>query len=246
MQDMHPRLKRKTADHDSLESEKPVIELKDIKKIYKTGDEDTIALNSADLTIMPGEFVAIMGPSGSGKSTMLHILGLLDKPTSGVYKLNGKDVSKLSKRKQADIRNLQIGFIFQQFNLLPRTTVLDNLLLPTIYGDMPDRYKKAEMLLERVGLKDRAYNKSNQLSGGQIQRVAIARSLMMDPTLILADEPTGNLDSSRSEEIIKILQKINQEGSTIILITHEQSVADHAQRIIEVKDGKIVDDRRTK
>lgn len=217
-----------------------VIELKGITKVYRTGDEDTIALKNIDLTIKNGEFVAIMGASGSGKSTLMHILGLLDKPSSGKYILDDKDVSRLSMSNQATIRNQQIGFVFQQFNLLPRTTVLNNVLLPTIYGKTKNNLARAVQIIDEVGLSDRIKHKSNQLSGGQIQRVAIARALIMEPSIILADEPTGNLDSKRSEEIMELFRKINKKGKTIILITHEENVAKCADRIVKLSDGEIV------
>ena len=217
-----------------------VIELKGIKKVYKTGDEDTVALKGIDLLIEKGEFVAIMGASGSGKSTLMNILGLLDKPSSGSYILNDNDVSRLSTRRQANIRNQQIGFVFQQFNLLARTTVLDNVLLPTIYGKTKNNLARATQIIEEVGLSDRIKHKSNQLSGGQIQRVAIARALMMEPAMILADEPTGNLDSKKSHELMELFTKINQKGTTIIVITHEEEIAKYADRIIRLRDGEIV------
>ncbi len=220
-----------------------VIEIKNITKIYKSGEEDTAALDGVDLTVKKGEFVAIMGPSGSGKSTLMHIIGLLDRPTGGEYKLDGKDVSKISKKQQAKIRNQEIGFVFQQFNLLTRTSALENVLLPTIYGKVPNAEAKAKKLLEKVGLGDRHRNKTNQLSGGQIQRVAIARALIMDPAIILADEPTGNLDSKRSDEVMKLMQEINKGGATIVLITHEPDVAKYAQRVITLRDGKITGDK---
>lgn len=222
---------------------KNVIELKNIKKIYKTGDEDTVALNSVNLCIEPGEFVAIMGPSGSGKSSLMHIIGLLDVATTGQYLLDGQDVSKLSRKKQSQIRNQKIGFVFQQFNLLPRTTVLENVVLPTIYGNVKNPTEKATNLIKEVGLTERIHNKSNQLSGGQIQRVAIARALVMDPTLILADEPTGNLDTKHSQEIMEIFQKINAQGATIVLITHEHDIAKYAKRVVVLRDGEIIEDR---
>jgi ABC-type lipoprotein export system ATPase subunit len=217
-----------------------VIELKGIKKIYKTGDEDTVALNGIDLSIDKGEFVAIMGPSGSGKSTLMHILGLLDKPSQGDYILDGENISRLSVSKQSTVRNQQIGFVFQQFNLLPRTTVLDNVLLPTIYGKTKNNAVRALKLIEEVGLGDRIHHKSNQLSGGQIQRVAIARALIMEPAIILADEPTGNLDTKRSKEIMELFRKINKQGATVVLITHEEEIAAYADRTIRLRDGLIV------
>jgi putative ABC transport system ATP-binding protein len=220
-----------------------VIEIKNITKVYKSGEEDTVALGGVDLTVKKGEFVAIMGPSGSGKSTLMHIIGLLDRPTAGSYMLDGKDVSKISKKQQAKIRNQEIGFVFQQFNLLTRTSALENVLLPTIYGKVPNAEKKAKKLLDDVGLGDRIKNKTNQLSGGQIQRVAIARALIMNPAIILADEPTGNLDSKRSDEVMHLLQKINKDGATIVLITHEPDVAKYAERVITLRDGKIVGDK---
>jgi len=217
-----------------------IIDLKGISKIYKTGDEDTVALKDIDLTVERGEFLAIMGPSGSGKSTLMHILGLLDHPTSGQYFLEGRDVSKLRDNRLAALRNQRIGFVFQQFNLLPRTTVLDNVLLPSIYGRIKNSRSRALKVIEEVGLSDRINHKSNQLSGGQMQRVAIARALIMNPAIILADEPTGNLDSKRSLEIIDIFKRINSRGSTVILITHEEKIAHHADRIIKLLDGEIV------
>lgn len=217
-----------------------IIELKNIKKVYKSEGEDTIALKDIDLSIEKGEFLAIMGPSGSGKSTLMNILGLLDVPTSGTYILNDKNVSRLKERELSAIRNKEIGFVFQQFNLLARTTVFDNVLMPTIYGNIPNPKEKAEALIDMVGLKKWEHHKSNQLSGGQIQRVAIARALMMDPSIILADEPTGNLDTKRSEEIMELFKDINKKGSTIVLITHEEYIARYASRIIHIQDGKII------
>ena len=217
-----------------------VIELKGINKIYKTGDEDTVALKGIDLLIEKGEFVAIMGASGSGKSTLMNILGLLDKPSSGSYILDHNDVSSLSTSRQANIRNQQIGFVFQQFNLLARTTVLDNVLLPTIYGKTKNNLARATQIIAEVGLSDRIKHKSNQLSGGQIQRVAIARALIMEPAMILADEPTGNLDSKKSHELMELFSRINKKGTTIIVITHEEEIAKYADRIIRLRDGEIV------
>jgi len=219
---------------------KNIIELKNITKIYKSEGGNTLALDDIDLNIQQGEFLAIMGPSGSGKSTLMNILGLLDVPTSGTYILNEQKVSKLKEKELAKIRNKEIGFVFQQFNLLPRTTVFDNVLMPTIYGDIPNPKEKAEALIDMVGLKNWRKHKSNQLSGGQIQRVAIARALMMDPSIILADEPTGNLDTKRSAEIMELFKEINEKGSTIVLITHEEYLANYASRIIHIQDGKII------
>jgi len=222
-----------------------MIEIKDIKKIYKTGDIEFEALKGITFTIKDGEFVAIMGPSGSGKSTLMHILGGLDNPTSGTYFLDGKDVSKLSDDELAEIRKDKIGFVFQSFNLLPRTTVLRNVMLPLIYeGVEPaEREERAKKVLLLAGLDEGHFlNLSNQLSGGQIQRVAIARALVNDPSLILADEPTGNLDSKTSEIVLGTFQKLNKElGRTIILITHEQDIAEHADRILFIKDGLLAE-----
>jgi putative ABC transport system ATP-binding protein len=217
-----------------------IIEMKGVSKIYKTGVEDTVALRDIDLTVTRGEFLAIMGPSGSGKSTLMHILGLLDRPTSGQYFLEERDVSKLRDNSLAALRNQRFGFVFQQFNLLPRTTVLGNVLLPTIYGRLKNSRNRAVKLIEEVGLADHINHQSNQLSGGQMQRVAIARALIMNPAIILADEPTGNLDSKRSMEILDIFRRINSSGSTIILITHEEQIARHADRTIKLLDGEIV------
>lgn len=215
-----------------------------IKKIYKTGDEDTVALGGIDFVVQKGEFVAIMGPSGSGKSTLMHIIGLLDKPTSGSYLLDGQDVSKISKNDQANYRNQEIGFVFQQFNLLSRATVLENVLLPIIYGKKDGSTARAKKLIKDVDLEKRINHKSNQLSGGQIQRVAIARALMMSPTIILADEPTGNLDTKNSLDVMRILEKVNKDGATVVLITHEEEIAAHADRIIRLRDGLIVSDEK--
>ncbi|MEI6280644.1 MAG: ABC transporter ATP-binding protein [bacterium] len=220
-----------------------MIEVKDLKKTYKTGDIEFQALRGVSFVINDGEFVAIMGPSGSGKSTLMHILGALDNPTSGTYFLDGKDVSTLSDDELADIRKDKIGFVFQSFNLLPRTTVLRNVILPLVYDgiDPKEREERAKKSLLLAGLDEGHFlNLSNQLSGGQIQRVAIARALVNNPSLILADEPTGNLDSKTSEIVLATFQKLNKElGRTIILITHEQDIAEHADRILFIKDGLL-------
>ncbi|MFA6300885.1 MAG: ABC transporter ATP-binding protein [Candidatus Paceibacterota bacterium] len=220
-----------------------MIEVQNIKKIYKTGDIEFEALCGVSFAIKDGEFVAIMGPSGSGKSTLMHILGALDNPTSGTYFLDGKDVSTLSDDELADIRKDKIGFVFQSFNLLPRTTVLRNVMLPLIYeGVEPqEREERAKKALLLAGLDEGHFlNLSNQLSGGQIQRVAIARALVNNPSLILADEPTGNLDSKTSEIVLGTFQRLNKElGRTILLITHEKDIAEHADRILFIKDGLL-------
>lgn len=208
------------------------------------GELETAALNDVSFNIQKGEFVAIMGPSGSGKSTLMHILGALDTPTSGSYVLDGEEVSKLKEDELAGIRNRKIGFIFQAFNLLPRTSALKNVMLPMRYGgiNQKERIRIANKYLDMVGLKDRINYISSQLSGGQQQRVAIARALVMNPAILLADEPTGNIASAQAEEIMEIFQKVNKEGHTIIMITHEQDIADYAKRIITVRDGKIIRD----
>ncbi len=223
-----------------------MIEIKNITKTYVNGDNETHALRGVSFTIDDGEFVAIMGPSGSGKSTLMHILGALDTPTSGHYKLDSKDVSKLSDDELAEIRRDHIGFVFQSFNLLPRATVLRNVTLPLVYAGIPvhEREDRAKRALLSAGMsEDRFEHKSNQLSGGQIQRVAIARALVNDPKLILADEPTGNLDTQTGNIVLGTFQRLNKElGRTIILITHERDVAEHADRIIHIRDGEIVED----
>lgn len=225
-----------------------MIDISHISKIYKTDIVETTALNDISFEIQKGEFVAIMGPSGSGKSTLMHIIGALDLPTSGTYVLDEEDVSHLTDDELADIRNRKIGFVFQAFNLLPRTTTMDNVMLPMIYAGVPkkEREKKAETYLTMVGLGHRLTHMSNQLSGGQQQRVAIARALVMDPAILLADEPTGNIASQQAEEIMSIFQDLNAKGHTIIMITHEPDIASHAKRIIQLKDGKIIEDRKNK
>jgi len=220
-----------------------MIEVKNITKTYNSGGDPFRALDGVSFTIKEGEFVAIMGPSGSGKSTLMHILGALDTPTSGTYFLDGKDVSKLSDDELADIRRDKIGFVFQSFNLLPRTTVLRNVELPLIYSGVPnvEREKRARESLASAGLNEEHFGHlSNQLSGGQIQRVAIARALVNNPAIILADEPTGNLDSKTGDIVLATFQKLNKEfGRTIILITHEQDIAEHADRILFIRDGLL-------
>jgi putative ABC transport system ATP-binding protein len=221
------------------QSKNTVIELEDIVKTYGKGGSGVTALDKVSITIHKGEFVAIMGRSGSGKSTMMNVIGLLDRKFEGTYKLSGKRVSKLSENQTADIRGKKIGFVFQQFNLLKRTSVLDNVLLPTTYNPSKTDQLRAIEIIKSVGLGDRIHNKSNQLSGGQIQRVAIARALMMNPDIILADEPTGNLDSKTAKAVMQTLEAINRKGKTIILITHEEDIAAYADRVIVLLDGKI-------
>jgi putative ABC transport system ATP-binding protein len=224
------------------------ISISNVRKVYNIGDVETVALDDISFVIKKGEFVAIIGPSGSGKSTLMHVLGALDTPTSGTYILDGQDVSKLSKDELAEIRNKKIGFVFQSFNLLPRTTAVKNVALPMIYAGIPkeERIRKAEDLLKEVGLGDRLQHTSSQLSGGQMQRVAIARALSMNPAIILADEPTGNISTAQSEEVMKIFQGLQKQGHTIIIITHEPSIAAYAQRTIFIKDGKIEKQTKTK
>lgn len=225
-----------------------MIQIQDISKHYKMEMVETIALSHISFEIKKGEFTAIMGPSGSGKSTLMHILGALDKATSGEYILDGESVSSLSEDALADIRNRKIGFIFQAYNLLPRTTAIKNVMLPMVYAGIPEgeRIAKATKYLEMVGLGNRMNHTSNQLSGGQQQRVAIARGLVMNPAILLADEPTGNIASAQAEEIMALFQKLNDEGHTIIMITHEPDIAAHATRIIHIRDGKITDDTQNK
>jgi putative ABC transport system ATP-binding protein len=225
---------------------KPVITIRDLVKVYGQGDVATNALRGISLDIFSGEFIAIMGPSGSGKSTLMNILGCLDRPTSGTYILDGEDVSDLDRIDLADVRNEKLGFIFQSFNLLPRLTALQNVILPMLY-DGRNRWPRDEQedraikLLESIGLGDRLHHRPNELSGGQQQRVAIARALVNEPAILFADEPTGNLDTESSREVIEILKSIQGQGATIVMVTHEPDVAAHAQKTIHVLDGEIVE-----
>jgi len=216
-----------------------MIELDNITKVYKMGETEVVALNGVDLRIEQGEMISIIGPSGSGKSTLMNIMGCLDKPTSGQYRLDEIEVSKLSDNKLAEIRNKKIGFVFQSFNLLPRTTALANVELPLIYGGAGNRRQRVLQALESVGLAHRSHHKPSELAGGEQQRVAIARALINNPALILADEPTGNLDTQTSREIMLIFQKLNEQGMTIVLVTHERDITAYTQRTIEMRDGKI-------
>ncbi|MDD5466548.1 MAG: ABC transporter ATP-binding protein [Anaerolineales bacterium] len=225
-----------------------IIETQNLSKIYGSGDAQVVALDGIHLQICENEFVAIMGPSGSGKSTLMNILGCLDRPTSGIYRLAGEDVSNLNKTQLAIIRNQRIGFIFQSHNLLPQASALENVMLPMLYnrnGAMTDieQLAKAHAALAAVGLAERAHHKPNELSGGQMQRVAIARALVNDPVLILADEPTGNLDSHSGEEIMALLRDVHARGGTIVMVTHADEIAAYAQRIIHFRDGRIHTDR---
>ncbi len=221
-----------------------LLELKNIGKKYKIGTEVINALHHIDLKINKGEYVALMGPSGSGKSTLMNIVGCLDTPSEGEYFLNGKEVSKMSENELAEIRNKEIGFIFQTFNLVPRSNALDNVALPLVYAGIKkvERIRRAQKTLSDVGLGDRITHKPNELSGGQRQRVAVARALVNNPSIILADEPTGNLDSKTSEEIMILFREIHDLGNTIIVVTHEEEIAQHALRIVRIKDGRIESD----
>ncbi|SHG95917.1 putative ABC transport system ATP-binding protein [Tepidibacter thalassicus DSM 15285] len=225
-----------------------MIEVKNLQKIYQNGDVKVSALKNISLTIKEGEFVAIMGSSGSGKSTFMNILGCLDRLTSGEYLLDGIPIQERTEEELSEIRNLKIGFVFQSFNLIPRTTALKNVELPLLYARKKQNYrrKKAMELLEKVGLKDRIYHMPNEMSGGQRQRVAIARALANEPPLILADEPTGNLDSKSGEEVMEIFKKLNNEGVTIIIVTHELDIAQHCKRIVTFKDGNLIGDELVK
>lgn len=229
-------------------TQKPIIQIENLTKIYGVGDIQVKALENVTMTVHEGEFVAIMGPSGSGKSTLMNILGCLDRPSEGKYRLAGEDVSEMDKIQLAIIRNQKIGFIFQSYNLLPRTTALENVMLPMVYNrgnDIPDDEQRQRALkaLEQVGLAERVNHQPQELSGGQCQRVAIARALVNKPVLILADEPTGNLDTKSSVEIMSILTKLHEEGKTIVMVTHENDIASYSQRIIRFRDGQIDTDK---
>ena len=242
------KLRKLTPIEFQIKMANPLIQITNIKRDFVLGNEIVYVLKGIDLEINKGEYVALMGPSGSGKSTLMNLLGCLDTPTSGSYILNGKDVSKMLDDELAEIRNKEIGFVFQTFNLLPRTTALDNVALPMIYAgySKSDRIIRAEEVLKQVGLADRMDHQPNQLSGGQRQRVAVARALVNKPSIILADEPTGNLDSKTSEEIMKLFGDIHKLGNTVIVVTHEEEVAAYAHRVIRLRDGLIESDTNNK
>ena len=224
------------------------MKLSEITKVYGTGSLEVPVLHGIDLAVEDGEFISIMGPSGSGKSTLMNIIGFLDYPSAGIFELNGENISSAKEKQLAQLRNKHIGFVFQQFFLLPRLNALKNVEAPLIYAGVPkrERTEKAKMMLEKVGLGDRMKHLPNQLSGGQKQRVAIARALVNNPSLILADEPTGALDSKTSGQIMELLVQLNEEGKTVIIVTHEEEIAAYTDRMITLKDGEIIEDRRTK
>ncbi len=223
-----------------------LIEIRDLVKTYQMGDTAVRALDGVDLNVDRGEYIAIMGPSGSGKSTLMNLIGCLDTPTSGSYRLNNQAVSDLNDDELARIRNKEVGFVFQTFNLLSRTSALENVEVPLVYAGVArqERHRKAKDMLEAVGLGDRMHHQPNELSGGQRQRVAVARALINGPSLLLADEPTGNLDSKTGTEIMDLFDKLNKAGNTIVLVTHEEDIAAHAHRVVRLRDGKVLEDKR--
>ena len=227
-----------------MSGEQPLIQARDLRKTYHVGDQVVHALDGLDLNIRANEYVALMGPSGSGKSTLMNMLGCLDSPTSGSYILNGQDVSRLEDDALAEIRNREIGFVFQTFNLLPRYTALENVALPMVYAGIPkaERQQRAQEVLAQVGLGDRMDHRPNELSGGQRQRVAVGRALVMKPSIILADEPTGNLDSTTSQEVMELFGEIHRAGNTVILVTHEEDIAAYANRTVRLRDGRVESD----
>lgn len=241
-------MKMNNDNDNAVDGSSNLIQVKNVTKLYVMGTEELYALKGISMNIAKNEYVAIMGPSGSGKSTLMNILGCLDTPTSGDYFLNGKNVSEMDDDELAEIRNKEIGFVFQTFNLLPRSNALHNVELPLVYKGMPkaERIERAEQALSDVGLQDRMKHKPNELSGGQRQRVAIARALVNDPSIILADEPTGNLDSKTGQEIMELLEELNLMGNTIIIVTHEEEIAQHARRIVKIRDGDIENDYLSK
>ncbi|MEC8401222.1 MAG: ABC transporter ATP-binding protein [Bacteroidota bacterium] len=228
-----------------MDGGQPLIHARDLRKTYHVGDQVVHALDGLDLDIRTNEYVALMGPSGSGKSTLMNMLGCLDSPTSGSYILNGQDVSRLADDALADIRNREIGFVFQTFNLLPRYTALENVALPMVYAGMgkAERLARAQEVLDQVGLGDRMDHRPNELSGGQRQRVAVGRALVMRPSIILADEPTGNLDTATSQEVMELFGDIQKAGNTVILVTHEKDIAAYAHRTVRLRDGRVESDR---
>jgi putative ABC transport system ATP-binding protein len=223
-----------------------LIEIRNLVKTYQMGDTAVRALDGVDLDLDRGEYVAIMGPSGSGKSTLMNLIGCLDTPTSGSYRLNNQAVSDLNDDELARIRNKEVGFVFQTFNLLSRTSALENVEVPLVYAGVSrkERHRKAKEMLEAVGLADRMHHQPNELSGGQRQRVAVARALVNGPSILLADEPTGNLDSKTGTEIMDLIDKLNKAGNTIVLVTHEEDIAAHARRVVRLRDGKVIEDKR--